>query len=98
MINQDGFHIWWQTKLLYYIRQKEKQQDKTRQTKGKQFDRVKDQGGESETEGESRSQVEEEEGGCEKERGAERQALPFLVVKAAERTSRNSLCCRRAEI
>lgn len=33
-----------------------------------------------------------------KERGAERQALPFLVVKVAERTSRNSLCCRRAEI
>jgi len=37
--------------------------------------RVRDQGGESETEAESRSQVEEEEGGRERKRGEQRGRL-----------------------
>lgn len=60
-------------------------QDKPGETAGQSA--VRDQGGESDTEGEE-VDIEEDEEEEEEERGVGRQALPFLVVKVAERTSK----------
>lgn len=83
-----------------------RKQDKIIQTKGNSVraSEVKDEGRRSETERKRERQragvrlLRRRREAERESEGVERQALPFLVVKVAERTSRNSLCRRRAEI